>query len=104
MNRNIYLLLINKFFYFCLFLNIDSEEVAKHYQRSCVIFTHFPTKVVFLCNDSPISRFPRWLSGKESICNGGEMGLIPGLGIHPGEGNGNPLQYFCLENPMGIGV
>ena len=29
-----------------------------------------------------------------------DMGLIPGLGRHPGEGNGNPLQYFCQENPM----
>ena len=59
---------------------------------------------MFLCNDSPISRFPRWISGKESICNGGEMVLIPGLGIYPGEGNGNPLQYFCLENPMDRGA
>ena len=37
---------------------------------------------------------------KESSCNAGDMGLIPGLGRFPGEGNGNPLQYSCLENPM----
>ena len=38
--------------------------------------------------------------GKESICNVGDLGLIPGLGRYPGEGNGNPLQYSCLENPV----
>ena len=37
---------------------------------------------------------------KESTCNAGDLGLIPGLGRYPGEGNGNPLQYSCLENPM----
>ena len=43
-------------------------------------------------------------SGKESACNAEDMGLIPGLGKSPGEGNGNPLQYSCLENPMDRGV
>ena len=47
---------------------------------------------------------PNWLSGKESACNVGDMGLIPGLGRSPGEGNGNPLQYSCLENPMDRGA
>ena len=37
---------------------------------------------------------------KASACNVGDLGLIPGLGRSPGEGNGNPLQYSCLENPM----
>ena len=37
---------------------------------------------------------------KESAWKVGDPGLIPGLGRYPGEGNGNPLQYFCLENPM----
>ena len=36
----------------------------------------------------------------ESACNAEDLGLIPGLGRSPGEGNGNPLQYSCLENPM----
>ena len=38
--------------------------------------------------------------GKESACNVGDMGLIPGLGRPSGEGNGYPLQYSCLENSM----
>ena len=44
--------------------------------------------------------FPCGSAGKESVCNAGDLGLIPGLGRSPGEGNGNPLQYSCLENPM----
>ena len=48
----------------------------------------------------------RWLSGKESFCDLGDsrdMGSIPGLGRFPGEGNGNLLQYSCLENSIGGG-
>ena len=41
---------------------------------------------------------------KGSVCNAGDPGLIPGLGRSPGEGNGNPLQYSCLKNPMDRGV
>ena len=41
---------------------------------------------------------------KASACKAGDLGLIPGSGRSPGEGNGNPLQYFCLENPMDRGV
>ena len=39
--------------------------------------------------------------GKESACNAGDRDLIPGSGRSPGEGNGNPLQCYFLENPMG---
>ena len=46
---------------------------------------------------------PRWRSGEESVCNEGDPGSIPGLGRYPGEGNGNPLQYPCLESPMDRG-
>jgi len=41
------------------------------------------------------------LVSKDSVCNAEVLGLIPGLGRSPGEGNGNPLQYSCLENSMG---
>ena len=43
--------------------------------------------------------FPGGSEGKESACNAGDLGLIPWLGRSPGEGNGNPLQYSCLESP-----
>ena len=41
---------------------------------------------------------------KESACNAGDLGSIPGLGRSPGEGNGNSLQYSCLENPTDRGA
>ena len=44
--------------------------------------------------------FPGGSDGKASTYNAGDLGSIPGLGRSPGEGNGNPLQYSCLENPM----
>ena len=48
--------------------------------------------------------FSRSTVGKESACNAGDPGLIPGLGRSSGEGNGKKLQYSCLENPMDRGV
>ena len=47
---------------------------------------------------------PGGSDGKESACNAGDPGLIPGTGRSPGEGHGNPLQYSCPENPMGRGA
>ena len=44
--------------------------------------------------------FPQWLSSKESAYHAGNVGLIPGSGRSPEEGNGNALQYSCLGNPM----
>ena len=44
--------------------------------------------------------FPCDSTGKESTCNAGDMGSVPGLGRSPGEGKGYPLQYSGLENPM----
>jgi len=48
--------------------------------------------------------FPLSSVGKESACNAGVLGLIPGSGRPPGEENGNPLQYSCLVNPMDRGA
>ena len=46
-----------------------------------------------------------WLRlGKVSACNAGDSGSVPGSGRSPGEGNGNPLQHSCLENPMDGGA
>ena len=57
------------------------------------------TKLSFL-----IPKTYHWASlitvGKSSACNAGELGSIPGSGRSPGEGSGNPLQYYCLENSM----
>ena len=48
--------------------------------------------------------FPGGSDGRESACNAGDPGSIPGSGIFPGERNGNPLQYSCLGNPMDRGA
>ena len=48
--------------------------------------------------------FPGGSDGKETTCNAGDPGLIPRLGRSPGEGNGNPLQYSYLGNPMDRGA
>ena len=48
--------------------------------------------------------FPGGSDGKEYACNAGDLSSTPGLGRSPGEGNGYPLQYSCLENSMDRGV
>ena len=66
---------------------------------SHTLFLFFPVVV-----KSFHSGFPGGSDGKESSCSAGDLGSIPGLGRSPGEGNSNPLQYSCLENPMDRGV
>ena len=60
----------------------------------------------FLCFvfAGPPVGFPGGAAVKASACNVGDLGSIPGSGRYPGEGNGNPLQYSCLENPMDRGA
>ena len=56
---------------------------------------------LFLSSSMRVTGFPGSSAGKESACNAGDLGYIPGLGRSPGEGHGNPLQYSCLEKPHG---
>ena len=56
--------------------------------------------IQYNCDFSPTGGFPGSSVGKESACNVGDLGLIPGSERSPGEGHANPLQYSCLENPM----
>ena len=58
----------------------------------------------FFCIFSVFNYFPYGSDGKESASKEGDPGSIPGLGRPLGEGNGNPLQYPCLENPMDSGA
>ena len=58
-----------------------------------------------LITDTPYnSEFPGGSDGKESACNTGDPDSTPGSGRSPGEENGNPTQYSCLENPMDRGA
>ena len=78
------------------------------FQKYSIIFKKFLHKQEHTLHTTPclaffgvcISGLSRWLSGKESVCQAGNSSLIPGLGRSPGEGNGDPLQYSCLGNPM----
>ena len=58
----------------------------------------------FRAHSHAVQGFPGGSDGKESACNAGELGSIPGLGRSPGEGNGYPLQHSCLENSMDRGA
>ena len=60
--------------------------------------------IVYAVTKSRTNGFPGGTDSKESAHNAGDLGLIPRLGSSPGKGNGNPLQYSCLENSMDIGV
>ena len=51
-----------------------------------------------------ISKLPRWLRSKESTCNAGDPGSVPGSRRSPGEGNGKSLQYSCLGNRVDRGA
>ena len=59
---------------------------------------------LYLKSLKDLSGFPGGSVGKESTCDAGDVGLIPESGRSPGEGNGHPLQYSCLENPRDTGA
>ena len=104
------------------------QDVTEHQVELHVLYKQLPTSCVVMCmfqcyslNLSTFSfptvptsvytsaslvlgrGFPGGSDDKESACNAGETGLIPGSGRSPGEGNGNLFQYSCLENPMDRG-
>ena len=63
-----------------------------------------PWVVETISSEQSMLGFPGGLDGKESACNAGDRGSIPGLGRSPGGGHGNPFQYSGLENSMGRGA
>ena len=74
--------------------------------------TELETEIDIYIHDSPFLKicakkkmgFPGGSDGKASACNVRDLGSVPGLGRSPGEGNGNPLQHSCLENPIDRGA
>ena len=75
-------------------VNIYCECICTEYRKYVISFIQ--------CIAS--KGFPSGSDCKASVCNAGDPGLIPGLGRSPGEGNGSPLQYSCLENAMDRGA
>ena len=80
-------------FYYCF--TIWKLELWASDQQNSTVFLH---PYLLLCRS--ILRFPCGSAGKESTCNVGDLGSIPGLGRSPGEGKGYPLQYSGPENSM----
>ena len=70
----------------------------------CISLVDGGGRIYFVTPSTYDSGFPSGSVGKESACNAGDLGLIPGSGRAPGEGNSNPLQYSCLENSMDRGA
>ena len=80
------------------------HRVAKSWTQLKQLSAHSHTRILlFSCNLWPMG-FAGGSDGKESACNAGDPGLIPASGRFPREGNGNPLQYSCLEKPMDRGA
>ena len=85
--------------YHSVFITAVSQEVLKVRQKW---FLHLVVSSSILTNPgfNWANGLPWWLSGKELACQVGDAGLVPGSGRSPGEGNDNPIQYYCLGNPM----
>ena len=79
--------------------NVGPVEAKKSHLTKCNTSSWYKHSV-----NLELLGFPGGSDNKESTCNAGDPGLIPGLGRSPGEGNGNPLQYSCLKNPMDRGA
>ena len=79
--------------YYCVILG---ARKGKHALEKAITKSSIINKM----NSEPMG-FTHSSVGKEWACNAGKLSSIPGLGRSPGEGNGYPLQYSCLENPMG---
>ena len=86
---------------FRLLLLVIIQNVEQVFKQHLVVrFTNY----VVLCSFKPYISLNGDSDGKESTCNAGNAGLSPGSGRSLGEGNGNPLQYSCLKNPMDRGA
>ena len=82
--------------------NAKEEDIGWFYEDLQDLLELTPKKkkdILFI-----IISFPHGSDDRESACNAGDPGSTPALGRSPGEGNGYPLQYSCLENPMDRGA
>ena len=83
----------------CL-ISLQSKGLSRVFSNTTVQKHQFFVSQLSLWSNWHIHDFPSGSDGKVTVYNAGDPGSIPGLGRSPGEGNGNPLQYYCLENPM----
>ena len=81
--------------------SMGSQRVRHNWSDLAAAAAQGSIKSLFILNQSCL---PGGSDSKASACNAGDLGSIPGSGRSPGEENGNPLQYSCLENSMGRGA
>ena len=87
------------------FASVTLSSPSHPFPLLCLLSGHLLEEFIFSFNTFYIGvGFPHSSVGKESACKAGDLSSIPGLGRSPGEGNDNPLQYSCLENPMDRGA
>ena len=79
---------------------MDGAELLLEVKDKNALNLSYCHSAVCLYIERQIHGLPRYVSGKDSAYNAGDPGSISGSGRSPGEGNGYPLQYSCLENPM----
>ena len=80
------------------------ESIHEHQRLTPPLQFPWALATLTLCFTIPRKGLPWWLSGKNLPANAADVGLIPGLGRSPGEGNNYLLQYSCLGNPMDRGA
>ena len=85
-------------------ISLQSRGLSRVFSNTTVQKHQFFSAQLSLWSNWHIHDFPSGSDGKVSVYNAGDPGSIPGLGRSPGEGNGNPLQDYCLENPMDRGA
>ena len=89
----------------CIFLPKNKEKKGKQiYLNDGVTNIAEKEAKAILKGTQKLEGLPGGSDGKESTCNVGDLGSIPVSGRSPGEGNGYPLQYSCLENPINKGA
>ena len=87
--------------YSCLENPHGQKSLVGYSPRGC---KESDTTKLLIAMTSLVAGLPSGSVGQESACSAGDPGSIPGSGRFPGEGNGNPLQYSCLENSMDRGA
>ena len=88
----------------CVCRHAAFPQTGGHSPCQVILSTSGPCWVVYTVTSLVLWGFPGGSDGKESACDAGDPGSIPGLGRSPGEGCGNQIQYSCLENPMDRGA
>ena len=86
------------------FTSIESVMLSNHLILCCLLLLLPVKTLILITSGKSISGFPGSSVVKHPPANARDVGLIPGLGRFPGGGNGNPLQYSCLENPTDRGA